>query len=220
MRFFDVKISPLILILFVSQSLWAQDSIVVKQWMNEIGLKTEFGFAYGGEQDFAGIQYRHTGSNNFGYRLYAGFGVVSTGQDNVAREPGTVNDKYTTVAAGTLIAGGGIMRQYPLSKHLYLFVAVEANIGYGWGEVDTTLIQPIPAPPPSPYPYYTDYDGPNVHMLFIGLAASPGIEVRLKRFAAGLEFPLSITDEIILEGHNSNNTRGQVALALFAGYRF
>lgn len=222
-----MKIFLSILLAFISTVLYAQDTIVIKQdttvgkqRRNELGIRTEFEFAYGGEQSFGGIQFKHFYNKNTGYRLYAGFGAASTWQDNVTSHPATIHSEYTTTSAGVLIAGGGLERQHALCRYLYLFGTAEVRLGYGWGSVDTTTDQPTPAMPPYPATLYTDYSGPNVHMLFIGVAASAGIKLQLKRFTAGLEIPLAVTDEILLEGHNSNNIRPQVDIAFFAHYRF
>ena len=196
--------------------------------MNEIGIKLEFSGALEQQQNFIGVQLKHFGKKNIGYRLFAGYGQVTAYNTYVTPVPIIAPDslihKSTSVAVNMPIIGGGIEGQHPLYKHVYMLASIEGKIGYGGNNIDSAIWHAMPNTTLPPYYGFstliTDKPGPYVNMLYLAVSASVGIKAQLKRIAAGLEFPFVVSSANVIKGDNSNNGYIGIGISFFANYRF
>lgn len=196
-----------------------------KRRENEAGLKLEFSGEFGGQTDFTGLQFKHFGKLNIGYRLFAGYGnVLSSEYDR----PPLVNSdsliKRTALNVYMPIAGLGIEGQHPLYKHAYMFAVIEARAGYGGHSMDTiSYIRSYKPGLPSRngiVEHRTRTSGQRVNMTYIGLAAAVGIKAQLKRITAGVEFPFLISSTYVHGDEYSPDRTIMITIGFFAHYRF
>ncbi len=220
-------IIPFLILCYVSHS-HGQGTTTVKesqrQSSNELGVRFEFNGQFGGQEDFMGLEFRHFGKKNVGYRLYTGYAHVSC---NKYFPPPLVNDtlicRSVTASARIPMLGAGIEGQHPLYRYMFMFAAIECRFGYGRGTVDSNFIL---IRPDSTGPKYAPYShvslrgrGPANDVMNFGIATSFGTKMQLKKLTAGVEFPLVLSTSRAV-GRAENDQMLLVGIVFFAHYRF
>lgn len=162
----------------------------------ELGLMGETNIAgnASGQTSLAGIQFKHFGKKNIGYRVFAGYGEVQEYNfSNIYFSAGDTSvEKHSSLRVSMPMVGAGIEGQHPLYKHVYMFAAFELRAGYGNGTIDTAITQHYPDLDPNHGNSYvesgTGNRGPKANMLLVGLAPSVGIKFRFRKIVLGTEF--------------------------------
>jgi len=214
-------------ILLVSAGAFAQQAQTRNAELGLIGESNITGNAVG-QTSLAGVQYKHFGKKNIGYRVFAGFGAMQqTNFNDIYYSSGdTAVEKRASIHASMPMVGGGIEGQHPLYKHVYMFAAFELRGGYGTGNVDTSITQHYPDNLTGLSHGYAESGtalmGPSANMLFIGFSPVVGIKVQFNRIAFGTEFSNAVTymhsDKI--PGSQVDFDMGNINERFFLSYRF
>jgi hypothetical protein len=197
---------------------------------NELGLigETNISGNASGQTSLAGIQFKHFGKKNIGYRVFAGYGEAQEYNfSNIYFSAGDTSvEKHSSLTVNMPMVGLGIEGQHPLYKHVYMFAAFELRLGYGSGSIDTSITRHYPDLDPNHGNTYiesgTGNRGPKANMLLVGLAPSVGIKFRFGKIVFGTEFSnlSSYRGSSGTIGSNFDFDLGRINQRLFLNYSF
>jgi len=216
-------------LLLCSANLYAQEQ-QLPQRSSEIGLMVDFNLTgnYTGPTSLAGVQYKHFGKKNIGYRVFAGFGSVQNSDyyNSYSSAGDTSIERRSSMQVSMPMVGGGIEGQHPLYKHVYMYAAMELRAGYGSGHIDTVDTRPFPSAAgqqPGVYTEAADVSrGPKANMFFLGFTPAVGIKFQFSRIAFGTELsnPVCYTGSNQLPGSQFDFDMGRINQRVFLHYRF
>ncbi len=225
-------------IIFISTTAFAQTKslqvlAVTEEPQNEVGVFTHNTIsntsANNRNVNMLGIQYSHWKNERVGYRIMAGYGNHYSAGDIFRK---TVNidtfiDMRTRRVADLVKVGAAAQIQRKFYKRVYLFAAVELNVGYGKGKQDTLVDKTYMT---SNYTYENsgDYFGrpaSDLTMWHASLLPSVGAKLVFKRITAGVEFfGINATYSTMKVNNKSNGLfdfdMGNLAQRFFLHYRF
>lgn len=214
-------------ILLLNAAAYAQQTASRSSELGLMGESNITGNAIG-QTSLAGLQYKHYGKKNIGYRVFAGFGAVQQSDYNnfYLQSGDTSIERRASIHASMPMVGGGIEGQHPLYKHVYMFAAFEVRGGYGSGNVDTSVTRHYPDNLTGLSHGYvesaTAFIGPKANMLFIGFSPVVGIKVQFNRIAFGTEFSnaVSYMRSNKIPGSQVDFDMGNINERFFLSYRF
>jgi len=200
---------------------------------NEIGIfmHNYMGHASTNNTDVSmmGVQYSRWKNERVGYRIMAAYGNNYAIGD-VFRK--TVNidtfiDMRTRRVVDMLKIGGAAQIQRKFYKRVYLFAAVELNVGYGKGQQDTLIDKTYMT---SSYHYENSGDifgrpAADVKMWHVSLLPTVGAKLVFSRITAGVEFyGIDATFSSVTVNNRSQGLfdfdMGNIGQRLFLNYRF
>eukprot|EP01136_Pigoraptor_vietnamica_P019384 Opistho-1_new@414 len=179
--------------------------------------------------DMMGIQYSRWKNERIGYRIMAAHGNNYAIGD-VFRKTVNVDtfiDMRTRRVVVMLKIGAAAQIQRKFYKRVYLFAAVELNVGYGKGKQDTLIDKTYMT---SSYHYENSGDifgrpASDVKMWHVSLWPTVGAKLVFSRIAAGVEFfGVDATFSSVTVNKRSQGLfdfdMGNVGQRLFFNYRF
>ncbi len=172
-----------------------------------------------------GLQYKHWRSPHYGFRVIGAFAQHhSYGEELQFAKGDTFYTRQQHFNINLPVVGFGLEAQRHFYKNVYLFAAAELKGGYGRGSVDTLVERRI-GNRSNTTPEFGNEGRQDASLLFVGMTASIGAKLQLRRMCVGLELlPISFSYRDLDDGVRSSGVGdfhiGGFSQRLFLHFRF